>query len=102
VEYCVEFEYRCPQRWDTLLPTDNPEVRHCSACQRDVHYCRSAQDAHRLADAGECVAIDSRLARLPLGLVRTNREAGRELGRVAPRTRARLPLNKRRQGAAGE
>src|SRR5688572_5761980 len=22
VDYCVEFAYRCPQRWDTLQPTD--------------------------------------------------------------------------------
>jgi uncharacterized protein (TIGR02996 family) len=102
VEYCVEFEFRCPQRWDTLLPTDNAALRHCPVCQRDVHYCSSAQEAYRLADAGECVAIDSRLARLPMELLRTRRQVGRLLGRVAPRVPARLPLSERGPGAAGE
>jgi uncharacterized protein (TIGR02996 family) len=95
VEYCVEFEYRCPQRWDTLLPTDDSAVRHCSQCQRNVHYCRSAQEAHRLADAGECVAIDSRLVRLPMGRVRAAREAGRLLGKVAPTAQRRPTLGER-------
>jgi uncharacterized protein (TIGR02996 family) len=102
VDSCVEFAYRCPRRWDTLLPTDNAGVRHCPACQRDVHYCRSARDAQRLANAGECVAIDSRLARLPLGLLLRRGQAGRLLGRVAPRAPARVPLNKRGQGVRGE
>jgi uncharacterized protein (TIGR02996 family) len=102
VEYCVEFAYRCPQRWDTLLPTGDDAVRHCSVCQRDVHYCGSVRQADQLAEAGECVAIDSRLARLPLRLVRSRRETGRLLGRVAPRVPNRLPLSKRGQGPAGK
>jgi uncharacterized protein (TIGR02996 family) len=100
VEYCVEFAYHWPRRWDTLLPTGDEAVRHCSVCQRDVHYCGSAREAHDLAEAGECVAIDSRLARLPLQLLRSRREPGRLLGRVAPRVPNRLPLSKRRHGPA--
>jgi uncharacterized protein (TIGR02996 family) len=96
VDYCVQFEYRCPQRWDTLLPTDDPAVRHCSECRRNVHYCQSAEEAQRLADAGECLAIDSRQARLPLRVVRAAREAGRLLlGRVAPSNPRRIPLRER-------
>jgi uncharacterized protein (TIGR02996 family) len=103
VEYCVEFAYRCPQRWDTLTPTDNEAVRHCPACQRNVHYCRSATEALDLADAGECVAIDSRQVRLPLALLHRRREGGRMLlGKVAPRRPARLPLNERGPRAGGE
>jgi uncharacterized protein (TIGR02996 family) len=94
VEYCVEFEYRCPQRWDTLQATEDPDVRHCRECRRDVYYCHSAEEAHQLADAGECVAIDSRLPRLPFGLVR-GLPAGRLLGRVAPTTPRRIPLRLR-------
>jgi uncharacterized protein (TIGR02996 family) len=102
VEYCVEFEYACPQRWDTLSPTDDPAVRHCADCKRNVHYCRSSREAHWLADAGECVAIDTRLVMLPLGLVRQRREASRLLGKVAPRVPARIPLNMRgRQAESG-
>jgi uncharacterized protein (TIGR02996 family) len=33
VERCVRFEYRCPQRWDTLSPSDDPAVRICHECQ---------------------------------------------------------------------
>jgi uncharacterized protein (TIGR02996 family) len=102
VEYCIDFAYRCPQRWDTLLPTDNAAVRHCCACQRDVHYCQSEQEAHRLAEAGECVAIDSRLAKLPLQLLMTRQETGRLLGLVAPRVPNRLPLSKRGHGPGGD
>jgi uncharacterized protein (TIGR02996 family) len=95
VEYCVEFEYRCPQRWDTLQTTDNAAVRHCSQCQRNVYYCRSFQEVRRRADAGQCVAMDSRLARVSLSLVRTRLPAGRLLGKVAPSIPVRLPLHKR-------
>jgi uncharacterized protein (TIGR02996 family) len=103
VEYCVKFEYRCPQRWDTLLPTDDESVRHCTLCDRDVHYCSSTGKAHQLAEAGECVAIDSRRARLPLELLANALQGGRRLlGRVAPRVPNRLPLSERRQQPASE
>jgi uncharacterized protein (TIGR02996 family) len=95
VEYCVEFEYRCPQRWDTLLPTDDSAIRHCPQCQRNVYYCGSEQDAHRLADAGECVAIDSRRLRLPMRRVRALAETGRLLGRIDPTTPRRPTLGER-------
>jgi uncharacterized protein (TIGR02996 family) len=94
IEYCVAFEYRCPQRWDTLQATEDPAVRHCPECQRNVYYCRDAQEAHELADAGECVAIDSRVARLSFGRVR-RLPAGRLLGKVAPSTPRRIPLGMR-------
>jgi len=100
VEYCVEFEYSCPQRWDTLSPTDDPAVRHCPECRRNVYYCRSGRDALRHADAGECVAIDSRQTRISLRLVR-GLEPGWRLGRVAPRSLARIPLTERGRVAAG-
>ena len=92
VEYCVEFEYQCPQRWDMLTPTGDPAIRHCSECQQDVHYTRSGREARRLADAGMCVAIDSRLARLPLSRVRNAARAGRLLGKVSAHVPHRIPL----------
>src|SRR5262249_37605430 len=95
VEVCVEFAFRCRQRWDALLPTEDPAVRHCRECRRQVHYCKSVPEALKLADAGECVAIDSRQIRLPLMLLRSREESGRLLGRVAPQVPARVPLTKR-------
>jgi uncharacterized protein (TIGR02996 family) len=65
VHYCVEFRFRCPQRWDTLLATGDSKVRHCTECHQDVHYCRTEDEALGLAGAGRCVAIDSRQLRFP-------------------------------------
>ncbi len=106
VESCVEFEYRCPQRWDTLQPTDDPGVRYCEECRRNVHYCRTTQEALRLADQGEGVVIDSRLEGTPLSDVRVARQPNRRLrrlarqqggrlGRSAPRQTRRIPLGER-------
>jgi uncharacterized protein (TIGR02996 family) len=101
VEYCVEFAFQCPQRWDTLEPTDDPAVRHCEACGDDVHYVYSSREAARLADEGRCVAIDSRQMRLPLGLERVRGPRSVRMGRVAPRVTRRVPLGERgRQGQA--
>ncbi len=92
VDYCVEFEFQCEQRWDTLSVTHDPAVRHCQHCNQNVHYCRSAGQAYELAEAGECVAIDSRKTRLPLQTLMARAQQGRLLGRVAPRTPQRIPL----------
>ncbi len=97
VEYCVEFGYECPQRWDTLQSTDDPAVRHCSGCRQNVYYCESVEEAHRRADVNECVAIDSRLVKLSFPRERTLRHSDRRMrmGRVLPRSPHRLPLPKR-------
>lgn len=96
VEHCVQFTYRCPQRWDTLEPTEDPSVRHCTECQRPVHYCRTVREAHERADAGECVAIDSRPTRVSFGAVRQAQASGRRLlGRVMPTVPRRVPLAQR-------
>jgi uncharacterized protein (TIGR02996 family) len=65
VYHCVEFRYRCPQRWDTLVVTEDSKVRHCTECRKDVHYCRTEDEAYGFAAAGKCVAIDSRQLRFP-------------------------------------
>jgi hypothetical protein len=53
-------ELVCPQRWDQLAPTRDGGVRHCNACNRDVSYCTTIEQARRVATAGGCVAIDVR------------------------------------------
>ncbi len=90
VEVCLTFTFRCPQRWDTLQPTAVDSVRHCSQCDQDVYYCHSPAEARKHADAGHCVAVDTRVLRLPGDL--RQREEGRLLGRVAPQIRRRIPL----------
>jgi uncharacterized protein (TIGR02996 family) len=87
VEHCVTFEFRCPQRWDTLTPTDRDEVRFCEECKETVHYCRNDVEAQRLADNGKCVAIDSRQMHMPL-----TRAGYMRMGKIAPRVSSRIPL----------
>jgi uncharacterized protein (TIGR02996 family) len=33
IEGCLEFELQCPKDWGSLTPTNEPGVRHCSACE---------------------------------------------------------------------
>lgn len=35
-----DFEYECPLDWFKLATTDDPSVRHCSCCKKDVYFCR--------------------------------------------------------------
>ncbi len=103
VEHCVEFAYRCPQRWDTLTPTADASVRHCPECRQNVYYCRTPLEAYRRARKGQCVAIDSRQARVPLSAALAAQRAGRLLGRVAPTVPRRIPLPLRgTMGSDGE
>lgn len=97
VQYCVQFTYRCPQRWDMLTPTADPAVRLCAECNEQVHYCRTPSEAHQRADQGQCVAIDVRMALLPFGRYRSSQRTGRLLGRVAPTVQQRIPLPLRGQ-----
>jgi hypothetical protein len=42
-------EGACPRRWDVLDTTDRPDVRRCSECNEEVHFC--ATDAETIAHA---------------------------------------------------
>jgi uncharacterized protein (TIGR02996 family) len=102
VDYCGAFEYRCPQRWDTLAPTEDSTVRHCPECREDVHYCETMGEALHLAEAGKCVAIDSRRDRIPLEVIRPRPDEGVMLGRLIgpqPKPQRRVPLSQRGQPA---
>ena len=60
IENCAElpeFDFRCPQRWEELTPTDAPEVRICEQCRETVYFCTDAEAARRLANQGHCVAL---------------------------------------------
>ena len=47
----------CDRRWDELTATADPTVRHCDACQKNVHYCDTIDAARAHAHRGECVAV---------------------------------------------
>lgn len=63
---CYSFLVKCPRRWDSLDPTDNPTVRNCDACRRQVHYCLTQEDLSLHAAAGDCVVVDLALDTRPL------------------------------------
>ena len=52
---CV-FHYQCPRRWENLVPTGNPDVRHCGQCDRDVYFCDDKESFMAHVGAGHCIA----------------------------------------------
>jgi uncharacterized protein (TIGR02996 family) len=51
-------ELVCPMRWDKLEPTDREGARLCRACNTEVTYCTTIEQAATAAQAGRCIAID--------------------------------------------
>lgn len=52
-----QFHFTCPQLWNRLIPTNNDRVRHCPACNRDVHLASTQEDFSRHRDEGHCIAV---------------------------------------------
>ena len=51
------FSFQCPQTWDRLTPTNQPTVRHCTTCDRDVQLALTEEDFRRYHEQGACVAV---------------------------------------------
>lgn len=64
----LHFEFECPKKWDRLELTDDDTVRHCSACQKDVYFCHSLNEAIDHAWRRECVAVAPQVPRHPRDL----------------------------------
>lgn len=72
IERCpLKFKPPCPQRWEQLRVLDQPDVRFCDACQKPVFHCGTLAEARAHKIRGECVAVDSRLARTERDLAAT-------------------------------
>jgi uncharacterized protein (TIGR02996 family) len=66
LENCgLQFEIKCPKRWDALAPTASPTERFCDSCNRNVHYASTAAEARRLVLANHCVVVDIAAQRYP-------------------------------------
>lgn len=57
----VRFEFRCPNLWETLTPTEESGVRHCGDCQQTVHYCDTVELVELHAKMGDCIAVPARV-----------------------------------------
>ena len=58
VENCPKLAFQCPKQWSQLAPTSEDGVRHCGACNKQVYYCGTIDEARARAGNGECVALD--------------------------------------------
>jgi hypothetical protein len=47
----------CSQKWDALWRTDDPKVRFCAHCSKDVHRCESTNDLVDALLERHCVAV---------------------------------------------
>lgn len=82
LENCpVKFGFQCPLKWTSLERTVNENVRWCSGCHSEVHYCTTLERAQELAMAGACVAVDLGVTRTPDDL--TGWRDGMMMGRMA-------------------
>lgn len=52
----VEWKFKCPKRWDELMPTNDADVRYCSSCHRGVYVCKTIEEVNHYARLGECIA----------------------------------------------
>jgi len=50
------FRYRCPRQWERLVPTTDPDIRHCGQCDRDVYFCDDERAFMAHVRAGHCIA----------------------------------------------
>jgi uncharacterized protein (TIGR02996 family) len=55
----------CPDRWERLKPTPEPNVRSCGSCRQQVHYCDTLQQARHHLLQGHCIAVNSHEPRRP-------------------------------------
>ncbi len=53
----VRFRFECPQSWERLTPTTDPERRFCELCHESVHFADSLGKAESLARQGVCIAV---------------------------------------------
>ena len=62
----LKFEFECPKQWASLHPADDaddPTIRFCDQCGKHVFFCETVAEARKMADWGQCVAVDETLVR---------------------------------------
>ncbi len=51
------FSFQCPKTWDQLCETDNPTMRYCLHCNRDVLLVQTEADFSHYREQGGCIAV---------------------------------------------
>ena len=55
-----QMKFICPQKWGKLVKTDNPSIRHCPVCAKDVHYCANRKELEDAIQAKHCIAFKAK------------------------------------------
>ncbi|GAB3191250.1 hypothetical protein GCM10027292_29150 [Hydrogenophaga aquatica] len=50
-------EYECSADWNELTATTDDKIRHCTTCDKDVHFCTDQNQLDGHAKQGHCVAF---------------------------------------------
>ena len=56
IRNCV-FAFKCKTDWDYLPDTEDPKIRFCNECTREVHLCKTDKDLVNAVKRNHCVAI---------------------------------------------
>ncbi|WP_415903993.1 hypothetical protein ACMXYW_10385 [Neptuniibacter sp. QD48_55] len=52
-----KINYKCPKAWDDLDKTEDPFVRFCNQCEKDVHFCADVESLKEATIENLCVAV---------------------------------------------
>lgn len=52
-----KFKKLCDAEWDSLSDTEDPMIRFCGTCHKNVYFCESHEALEAAVDLGRCVAI---------------------------------------------
>jgi hypothetical protein len=53
--------YKCEKTWDSLIATDQSNIRFCDACSEEVYLCNTKRELTDSVLLNRCVAFPSRL-----------------------------------------
>lgn len=50
ISCCAGFSRDCPKVWENLPLSENPKVRFCNVCNKNVFWCDGQEDLHAIVD----------------------------------------------------
>jgi hypothetical protein len=53
-----DFAFKCPQKWEDLVKRDEPNIRYCNSCEKDVFYAFTRSEFEYHKSLGRCVAAN--------------------------------------------
>lgn len=55
-QFKCHMEIQCVMTWEGLEKTDDPEVRYCFMCKKNVYWVNTPKEFYKKAFEGKCVA----------------------------------------------